>query len=30
LNEHGWMVLTELLGYDEDRAAALVAAGVFG
>ena len=29
LGEHNWEVLTELLGYDEDRAAALAAAGVF-
>jgi hypothetical protein len=27
--EHSWQVVSELLGYDEERAAALAAAGVF-
>ena len=29
LGEHSWQVLTEVLGYDEERAAALAAAGIF-
>jgi len=29
LGEHNWEVLTEILGYDEDRAAELAASGVF-
>jgi crotonobetainyl-CoA:carnitine CoA-transferase CaiB-like acyl-CoA transferase len=29
IGEHSWQVVTELLGYDEDRAAGLAAAGVF-
>lgn len=29
LGEHNWSVLTEILGYDEDRAAALAASGIF-
>lgn len=30
LGEHNWEVLTDVLGYDEERAAALAASGVFG
>ena len=30
LGQHNWDVLTSVLGYDEDRAADLAAAGVFG
>ncbi|MPY91660.1 MAG: CoA transferase [Acidimicrobiia bacterium] len=29
IGEHSWQVLTEVLGYDEDRAAELAVAGVF-
>ena len=29
LGEHSWEVLTEVLGYDDDRAAGLAAAGIF-
>lgn len=30
LGEHNWEVLTQVLGYDDDQAAALAASGVFG